>query len=404
MKIKITQIFKKHFFIPLFFVLFTSNSMFSQFIEPPKFADNSTLCAVSGANTFAFSFKFNGFGAGATFVLEMSDASGSFANPSVRDTQFFISWPASLTLTVPSNFVGGKGFKFRVRSGTVVSGIEPDPANSAVDRTFEIYFKLIEIYPQINNGNSTATICGNFGITLSIDDPAILALTSLRFIWRKNSVIIPNQIGPTLLVTASGIYRVEYDYGPCGGSGSGLTSQEVTVNFNTSSGNYIITSSIGNVIETGVPTTLSTPLVSGNIYKWFKDGVVIPLANSNTLTTDEIGTYYLEVSDSTCISQTNKITLKNPLVLPIGTVIPNIVSPNNDGSNDFWVLPVEYIIGTGTNIQILDSQGKIALNSDNYLNDWPQSTIDFESVNPVYYYIVTPSNGIIKKGSITIIK
>ena len=409
MKIKITSILSKYFFIPLIFVLFTSSGLFAQFIDAPTFDGTSEICAFTptiiapNAQTFVFKFKFNGFGAGATFSLEMSDANGSFANPSIRDTQFFSISPQSLTLTVPSNFIGGNGFKFRVRSGSVVSSVQMDPDNLLIERQFKIYFKLTDLPPSINNGNATATICGNFGITLSIDNPAILAFTSLKYKWIKNSDIIPNQTGPSLLVTTSGVYQVKYDYGLspiC----SSVSSQLVTVNFNTNSGTYIITSSNGSIVETGAPTILSTPSVAGNTYKWYKDGVIIPLQTTNSLTTDQVGTYYLEVSDVTCISQTNKITLKNSPVQAIGTIIPNIVSPNNDGANDFWIIPADYIIGTGTNVQILDAQGKIALNSDNYLNDWPQTTIDFGGVNPVYYYIITPSNGIIKKGSITIIK
>jgi CHU_C Type IX secretion signal domain len=414
MKIKITQIFKKHFFIQLIIVLFASNSLFSQFIEAPSYGATALLCAYEitpgpppiNFNTFQFKFKFNGFGAGANFSLEMSDANGSFANATIRDTQFFSVSPAILTLTVPSNFVGGNGFKFRVKSGSVISDVEKNPSNLLIDRLYEIHFILYKNSFTINNNNSTATICGNFGITLSVDNPLIppASLTSLRYNWYKDSSTTPiiGQTGSSFLVLTSGVYYAKIDYGLC--SNSVYNSQPVTVNFSTSSGNYIITSSIGNVVETGVPTVLSTPLISGNTYKWYRDGVLIPLATSNSLSTDQVGVYYLEITDSTCVNQSNKITLKNPFVLPLGTVVPNIVSPNNDGNNDSWVLPDEYIIGTGTNIQILDSKGQIAFTSDNYLNDWPQTTLDFESINPVYYYIITPANGIIKKGSITVLK
>ena len=92
---------------------------------------------------------------------------------------------------------------------------------------------------------------------------------------------------------------------------------------------------------------------------------------------------------------------------PIGTdatVIPNLVSPNNDGENDFWKIPKIYNSGTNTNIVILDSRGKIDFTTDNYINNWPQATIDFEAINPIYYYIITTAAGETKKGTITIVK
>ena len=412
MKFKITTILKKHFFIHTALILFASSS-FAENIQAPTFSGTSEICAFTpttatpNADKFTFQFQFNGFGpAGATFFLEMSDVNGSFANATIQDTQTYTTSPASLTLTVLSTFVGGSGFKFRVRSGTFVSPVEPDPANPSVERSYKIYFKLLLPQLTINSNQSTATICGNFGLTLSVDDPTTLATTSIRYVWTRNTVVISGETSANLLVTTSGTYQCSFDYGPCGGNGTGLQSQIVTVSFGTGGANYIITSSNGNVVELGVPTTLSTPAVGGNSYKWYKNNILfIPITTSNSLITDQIGVYFLEVKDATCTSRTNKITLSGPGSNPQGgTVIPNIISPNNDASNDTWILPAEYIIGTNTNITIFDGQGKTTLNTDNYNNDWPQTPIDFADVNPVYYYIITPADGIVKKGSITILK
>ena len=412
MKFKITTILKKHFFIQSIFILFTIFS-FGQNIQAPTFNGTSDICAEDSssnpnANKFVFKFQFSGLGTNTTFILEMSNANGSFASPTIQDQQVITTSPGFLTLTVPSNFVGGDGYKFRVRNlaNTIISGIEPDPFIPTSERAFKIYFKLALAQLTINEGQSNATICGNFGLTLSVDDPATLATTSIRYIWTRNTVAITGETGPTLLVTTSGVYQCSFNYGPCGGSGTGLQSQLVTVSFGTSGTNYIITSSNGNTVAAGSPTTLSTPPVAGNTYKWYKDGSVYsPLNTTNSLITDEIGIYFLEVKDATCTSRTNKIKLGGPGSNPQGgTVIPNIITPNNDASNDTWILPEEYIIGTNTNITIFDGQGKTALSTDNYNNDWPQTPIDFAEVNPVFYYIITPADGIIKKGSITILK
>ena len=93
-----------------------------------------------------------------------------------------------------------------------------------------------------------------------------------------------------------------------------------------------------------------------------------------------------------------------PFVDPNVTKIPNLISPNNDGINDTWILPQEYVSGTNTEILLLNSRGEIALQTNNYQNNWPENALDFKSVNPIYYYIITTQDNKVKKGSITVVK
>lgn len=84
--------------------------------------------------------------------------------------------------------------------------------------------------------------------------------------------------------------------------------------------------------------------------------------------------------------------------------IPNVISPNGDGINDTWVIPRVYVNNSNTTVTIVNSQGKVVFETDNYLNNWPESQLEFKSVNPVYYYIITSEDGQTKKGSITVVK
>ena len=81
-----------------------------------------------------------------------------------------------------------------------------------------------------------------------------------------------------------------------------------------------------------------------------------------------------------------------------------MVSPNNDGINDTWIIPQKYLSGSKTEIQILTAQGKVEFTTTDYKNDWPTSSIDFKNTNPIYYYIITTANQETKMGSITVIK
>jgi hypothetical protein len=52
----------------------------------------------------------------------------------------------------------------------------------------------------------------------------------------------------------------------------------------------------------------------------------------------------------------------------------------------------------------MDSNGEIVLKTNSYLNNWPETALDFKTINPVYYYIITTQDKKVKKGSITIVK
>ena len=57
-----------------------------------------------------------------------------------------------------------------------------------------------------------------------------------------------------------------------------------------------------------------------------------------------------------------------------------------------------------TEVTIISSQGELVLKTNNYQNNWPENEIMFKDINPVYYYIITPQNNKVRKGSITLIK
>ena len=59
--------------------------------------------------------------------------------------------------------------------------------------------------------------------------------------------------------------------------------------------------------------------------------------------------------------------------------LPNAFTPNGDGINDTWVIPQSYVSGTNTSVTILSSQGKVMLQTEDYLNNWPENQLDFSS-------------------------
>ena len=53
---------------------------------------------------------------------------------------------------------------------------------------------------------------------------------------------------------------------------------------------------------------------------------------------------------------------------------------------------------------IMNNYGDVVLQTDNYLNNWPEIDLNLTSINQVFYYIIKTTNNETRKGSITVIK
>lgn len=463
----------------LFFINFT----FSQSINAPTYAFTQ-MCASPSFNSYTVNFTFSGsFGSGNQFILEMSNASGSFASPTILASSTTITTsPGNFTFPIPTT-TAGQLYKLRVRATNpaILGSSSPN---------FAAYYQAFNNSFYINNQVSNVSICAGGNYTLSIDDatpsdPSPKSFPSLKYKWFKDNIQITGLTGSetAIQINAAGVYRCQIDYGTCSTASSITKSQDVTVAIVTGGATFTITSNTGNTICPSIPTTLST--TPGYNYQWFKDNVAISGATNYSYTTTQPGVYYVQVNQGGCSSTSNTLTLSatgfnaslnvlqapsvntllegetknitvttdalsptfqwyldgNPIAgetnpslaataegnykvvinqttgcvltkeisfilkygLPVNS-IPNTISPNNaDKINDTWDIPLEYK-NIEHEITIMDSYGKIVLQTSNYQGNWPTAPIEFKSVNPVYLYIISKGGSPIKKGSITIIK
>lgn len=75
-------------------------------------------------------------------------------------------------------------------------------------------------------------------------------------------------------------------------------------------------------------------------------------------------------------------------VIPAVLVLPNIVTPNGDNSNDF--LYFKYLEFFGSNsLKVFNRWGTLVFEKDNYKNDWTPKELS----DGTYYYILTVENG-----------
>jgi hypothetical protein len=488
MRNKITTLLNKYIFVFVLLTFFASTSLFAQTISAVTNGSpahgGTTFQRCDGSNgTLAYwsTFTTSGsFGAGNTFKLELSDASGAFTTPTLlSNTPTLSGSTGEFSFFLPAGTYG-TGYKLRVTSS--------NPIISATSNPIPSYYKSFPSGFFINNKISTVNICGSGSFPLSIDNGPLsndspADYPALKYKWYKGTTVIAGQTGTSINVSSSGVYRVFIDYGTCSTFNDGQVekSQSVTVNIVASGATFAITSSLGNTFCSSSSTTLSTD--AGYAYQWFRDGNSIPGATAFNYVTNQPGSYTVVVNQGSCSSTSNALNIstttfnasidvhEEPLtniiaagesktitvttdaasptyewyldgvLLPETTnvlstnivgnykviikqttgclstkeflfelkeginpkAVPNLISPNADGKNDTWILPQEYI-NASTDVLIINPKGEVDFQTVNYQNNWPVKEIDFKSVNPVYYYIISKDGSPIKKGSITIIK
>ena len=81
-------------------------------------------------------------------------------------------------------------------------------------------------------------------------------------------------------------------------------------------------------------------------------------------------------------------------------VIPSVITPNEDGKNDYFIIPYNTI---PAELTIFNRWGNIEFTNDNYENDWSgRNNNGTELTGDTYFYVLKFENGIIQKGSVLI--
>jgi len=143
-----------------------------------------------------------------------------------------------------------------------------------------------------------------------------------------------------------------------------------------------------------VITALSQNYTAADVsIRWFKDGVLIPGENSLTLPVLTAGFYDIEVTFNatgcTDIEGQQVVLLEN-------CIIPQGISPDGDGKNDFFDLSNFNVV----RIEIFNRLGRMVYSKDNYTNEWFGQTNNGDEL-PVgtYFYTMIYEGGAKTKSS-----
>ncbi len=161
-----------------------------------------------------------------------------------------------------------------------------------------------------------------------------------------------------------------------------------------------ITSSQGNTVDKGVVLTLTA--TGGTTYQWESNSSIIGASNTASITVRPQAntTYKVTVSNAGGCSTTAAFSVSVNDNYNLVTAA-NLVSPNGDGVNDFWVIK-NIDLYPQSNVKVFDRTGRVIFNKTGYQNDWDGRINGSSLKEDTYYYIIDFGNGMPKKkGSLT---
>jgi len=314
----------------------------------------------------------------------------------------------------------------------------------------EMYFQLLPVtggYPITSNAELSITqydagrpgrYPGLFDWSISVPNPAascgrnpVTAYVCPNAILTGDATICNDGVTTTNLSVAmtaaspwSLIYAIDgVDQTPV----SGITTSPYTFSSTTGAHVYTLTS-VSNPTSYGctngtsgtatvsvnpaAPTTLGASFINpgsavlsventGGIYNWFTTSTGGTIINVGSTYTTPVLTnttsYYVQQVVGVDTSCTRSLVIATALSPVVPIFIPNLITPNNDGSNDVFQIKG---LPNGSAVGIYNQWGSEVYRSDDYNNQWTASNV----VSGIYYYDLKLKNGESYNGWLQILK
>jgi gliding motility-associated-like protein len=261
--------------------------------------------------------------------------------------------------------------------GTDVSGCYSiQPINANISTT-----PSLAVIDQIGCGKVNIANAGNFSVSPG----------SIITFWNDMAATIPVA---TENITASGTYFIK----AANGDGCNVVQpMNVTVkpvpNFSLNNPPPIAFPVVMDI------SSLVLPL-QGSTYSYWLDAMATkPLLAYHSI--DTTGTYYIKALNTEGCSLTLpvKVVVNEPDIIP-----PNAISPNGDGINDTWEIPLlrryRYC-----NVEIFNRYGQLLFSTIGYSKPWDGKVEGKLLPNGTYYYIINRGPGFQPiSGNISIVK
>lgn len=207
--------------------------------------------------------------------------------------------------------------------------------------------------------------------------------------WFKTGTTTSLSTSQTYIASVEGDYFLKVSYLGCEITTNAVTIKKADV------ASLVIDKDSEIELSEGQNITITAS--GADSYIWSLAGQ--PDVSTPTFNVTQAGTITLTGTFGLCsvkkiITVTNSSKVSN-------TFVPNAITPNNDGTNDTWIIPEEFAYKDDIEVVIFSSKKEILFQSKNYLNNWPITPVQ---ENSVYYYKIIKDSSVLEKGTISILK
>ena len=285
------------------------------------------------------------------YIFELSDANGSFNNPTVlpyetdgipkgktiNNVLFFDAY-----LTFPKT-LNGKKYRIRLRSTNPASEVIVIGELSGKEEFEGNFINATGSVKTIPSGN--VNLCPGQTTEISVTQIFTTAsnnISDYNYVWYKsdiggnNSVRINGQTGPKITVSEEGTYRVYIDYGACTNSDQNISkSNNINVRIKGGGQSLVLSSSATEICSSESFTLTATP-AGTDTYSWYRDNT--KLGETNGVATYVVsppnnlpGKYRVQIGDGGgCGVRSNEIEIKHKDAIKanITTTGGNVLLPN----------------------------------------------------------------------------
>jgi gliding motility-associated-like protein len=248
--------------------------------------------------------------------------------------------------------------------------------------------KLIKT-PEVTSTSVSNSLCSGSDITYTIDE----LLMGYTYEWFKDADTTPIAANvKDFIVTEIGEYTLKVTGYGCEKNVETI----VVVPFDDSA----IVVSPSEIVVLILGQTVTITASGAESYVWYEgtdvSGTGTILSTNETFDATALGFYTVVATVGGCtVPKTIEVVEQDDQV-----IVPNIVTPNEDGINDTWQLSNKYSFKPSVNILLYNSNGKEILNVTDYKNDWPTESLGNQKV---FYYKIIKDDALIKAGTISVL-
>lgn len=224
--------------------------------------------------TISFTIHFV-FDPGNIYTAQMSNSSGSFANP-VNIGTLAGTGAGTINCQIPYGTIAGTGYKFRLVSSAPAEVGDPAAAS----------YTISTLPNAVLTANGPTTYCSGDSVSFSASTGS-----GYQYDWYRNNAIQGNMTGSSAVIKNAGKYKVVVT----NAAGCSKISNKITTTLLTLPA-ATVTPSGNNTICSGTTLTMNAPAGTGYTYQWIKGATNINGAILSNYTTSVAGYYRVLVT------------------------------------------------------------------------------------------------------------